>query len=122
MPYLNNIENPYFQNSIANFINYRQDLQKFLLASSGIAENIQEEINLVVTDDKLNDAAVRRALDPVYKKVLGKQSPFKVVFKDISKFDTQNPITGNLVTEIESGKLTDTSIQNFFKSSTFSLR
>lgn len=114
MPYLNNIENPYFQNSITNFINYRQDLQKFVLASSGIAENIQEEINLVVTDDKLNDAAVRRALDPVYKKVLGKQSPFKVVFKDISKFDTQNPITGNLVTEIESGKLTDTSIQNFF--------
>ena len=89
-------------------------MQKFLLASSGIAENI--------TDDKLNYAAVRRALDSVNKNVLGKQSPFKVVFKDISKFDTQNPIIGNLVTAIESGKLTDTSIQIFFKNSTFSLK
>ena len=33
-----------------------------------------------------------------------KSNPIDVVFKDKTKFDTQNPIIGTLLTQIESGK------------------
>lgn len=36
---------------------------------------------------------------------------FKIVFKDISKFDEQNPIIGSLLSQIECGKLTDKSVK-----------
>ena len=51
-------------------------------------------------------------LDPVCKNVLRKQNPFETVFKDIFKFDVQNAIIGSLLSEIESGKLTDESVKN----------
>ena len=68
MLYLNNIEDPDSQTSIIDVINNTIDLQKTVfLASSDIGQSIQEEINLVVTDDKFNDATVYRALDPFIK-------------------------------------------------------
>ena len=64
-------------------------------------------------DIRLNGVRVRQMLDPVYKNVLRKQNPFEIVFKDISKFDAQNPIIKSLLSEIESGKLTDESVKKF---------
>ena len=40
-----------------------------------------------------------------------KKNPFEFVFEDIAKFDTQNTIIGNLLSQIESGRLTDKTIQ-----------
>ena len=115
MPFLNNIEDLDFQNSIIYVINNRQDLQKFLLGSIDIGENIQEGTNLAVTNNKLNDATVRSALDPVYKSVLRRQNFLEIVFKDISIFDAQNHILRNLLKKIESGKLADVNIQKFLR-------
>ena len=39
LPYLNNIEDPHFQNSTIDVINSREDWQKFLLGSNDIADN-----------------------------------------------------------------------------------
>lgn len=52
-------------------------------------------------------------LHPVYKNVMSKQNPFEIVFKDICKFDAQNPITDSFLSETESGKLTDESVKKF---------
>ena len=62
---------------------------------------------------RLNGVRVRQMIDPVYKNVLRKQNPFEIVFKDISKFDAQNSIIKSLLSEIESGKLTDESVKKF---------
>ena len=101
LPYLANFKSPCFQSYFKDFINSRKDLQKFLLATGDLGGSIQESLNLVVTDGKLNNAAVRRALDPTYKNVLQKPNPLEVVFKDILKFDTQYPIKSSLLTQIE---------------------
>ena len=57
--YLDKIDDPIFQSSIIDVINTREDMQIFLLGTNDIGENIQEEINLVVTSDKLNDATLQ---------------------------------------------------------------
>ena len=43
-------------------------------------------------------------LDTKYPSVMKKSNPIDVVFKDKAKFDTQNPIIGTLLTQIESEK------------------
>lgn len=70
--YLNKIEDPDFPKSIIDAINNWRCLEKFSLASSDIGLSAQEGINLVVTDNKLNDATVRRVLYSVYKNVFKK--------------------------------------------------
>ena len=55
---------------------------------------------IVSSDGKLSGAAVRRQLD--FPSVMRKPNPTDVVFK--AKFDTQNPIIGMLLTQIEAGK------------------
>ena len=62
MPYIRN-EGPDLQNSLADVVNNRSDLRKFLLATSDYGRDIQENINTIVADGKFNQAVVRRALD-----------------------------------------------------------
>ena len=59
---------------------------------------------MIVTDGKFKNSSVRRVLDTKYPLVMKKSNPIDVVFKDKTKFDTQNPIIGTLLTQIESGK------------------
>ena len=60
---------------------------------------MQEEIDMYVTNDKLDNARVRCKLDPFYKNIL--QKYFELVFKDISISDENNPIIEDLLLEIE---------------------
>ena len=81
-------------------IKYREDLLRYLLASSNEGKIIQNNINMIGKDDRFNDVRMRDMLNPVYKNVMRKQNPIEIVFKDISKFDTQNPITFTLLSKI----------------------
>ena len=98
LPYLNDVSNPTFQNSVVDAVNNRDDLRKFLLATSDIDRNIQKNLNAVVTDGRLNDAVVRHALDTADKNVLANPNPLQITFKDVKNFDAQNPVLGNLLT------------------------
>ena len=73
---------PAFQNSKFNTLNSRADLQKYLLATSDFDQNIQENINAVVTDKKFNDALVRPLLDEKNKGVFDSSAPLSITFKD----------------------------------------
>ena len=57
---------------------------------------------------------MRRLLNPFYKSVIFKENQYGIFFKDISKFDMQNPVIGSIPSEIESGKLTEKSLKRFF--------
>ena len=111
MPYLHNAEKPNFQSSISNVINNRHDLRNYLLVTGDIGKSIQENLKLVVTDGKRNDAIIVHALDTKDKRILVNPNPLQITFKDIKKFDAQNPTIGKVLTQIETKNLSDKKIK-----------
>ena len=79
----------------------KEDVQKYILATSDFAKSIQIDINHYVTRDRINDASFRQRLDPISKNILRRQNPLELVFEDISTFDAENPIAGSLLREID---------------------
>ena len=91
-----------FYSRIADDANIpKEDVQKYLLATSDFPESIQTDINHYVTRDRINDASFRQKLDPISKNILRRQNLLELVFEDISTFDTENPIFGSLFREID---------------------
>ena len=89
-------------------------LQQYLLVTDLLKDSIQDSFDMIVTNGKFNNASDRRRLDTKYTSVMKKSNPIDVVFKD--KFHTQNPITGMLLTKIQSGKIkTEKAIENLLK-------
>ena len=76
LPYIRN-EDTNFQNLIIDILNDRSNIWKFLLATRNYGRNIQENINAVAADGKLNQAVVRRALDQKHKGVF--ESPIETM-------------------------------------------
>ena len=74
----------------------KEDVQKYLLATSDFAKSIQTDINHYVTRDRINDASFRQKLDLISKNILRRQNPLELVFEDISTFDAENPRVGSL--------------------------
>ena len=92
----------------------RDDVQKYILATSDFAKSIQTDINHYIMRDRINDASFRQKLDPISKNILRRQNPLELVFKDISTFDAENLIVGSLLREIDlKKKLSDS---DFIKS------
>ena len=79
----------------------RENVQKYILVTSDFAKSIQTDINHYVTRDRTNDASFRQKLDPISENILRKQNLLELVFEDISTFDTENPIVGSLLREID---------------------
>ena len=79
----------------------REDVQKYILATSDFAKSIQTDINHYIMRDRINDASFRQKLDPISKNILRRQNPLELVFKDISTFDAENPIVESLLREID---------------------
>ena len=82
----------------------REDVQKYILATSDFAKSIQTDINHYVTRDRINDESSRQKLDPISKNILRRQNPLELVFEDISTFDAEKPIVGSLLREIDTKK------------------
>lgn len=64
---------------------------------------------MYITNNSLNEASFRGKLDPISKNVIKKQNPIKLLVKDLKYFDTQNPVIGNLIREVDIGKKEDLS-------------
>ena len=79
----------------------KEDVQKYLLATSDFAKSIQTDINHYVTRDRINDASFRQKLDLISKNILRRQNPLELVFEDISTFDAENLIVGSLLRETD---------------------
>ena len=106
LPYLGHLENPAIVDIVKNGIVDDLSLQKYLLVTGLLKDNIQDSFDMIVsTDGKLSNAVVRRQLHRKFPSDMRKTSPIDVVFKNKAKFDTQNPIIGTLSTQIEAGKL-----------------
>ena len=91
-----------FLSAISSDINIPKDnVQKYLLATSDFAKSMQTDINHYVTRDIINDASFRQKLDPISKNIIRRQNPLELVFEDMSTFDSENPIVGSLLRQID---------------------
>ena len=107
LPYITN-KGPAVENQILNVLKNREDLKKWLLATSEYGEEIREDLNAIVGyDEKFNNAIVRHALDLKNEAVFHNPNPLNVTFHDVKKFDLVNPVIGKLATQVKASKLTD---------------
>ena len=98
LPYIRN-EDPNFKNSVIDIVNNRSDLRKFLVATP------------VVTDGNFNQAVALRAPDQKNKGAFELPIPLSVMFKDAKKIYIQNPIIGNLLSQVKTNKISDAKIK-----------
>ena len=106
-----------FYGGIANDVNIpSEDIQKYILATSGFAKGMQNDINHYVTRERINNASFKQKLDPIGKNISRRQNPLELVFEDISTFNAENPMIGSLLRELDVKKrfLIITSISTFF--------
>ena len=99
---------PQVENKLVNLIKNRDDLKKWLLATSPYGEEIQQNLNAVVgQDEKFNNAIVRHALDLKDESIFRNPNAFNVTFYDMKKFDQVNPVIGKLAAQVRANKLTE---------------
>ena len=61
--------------------------------------------------ETFNQAVVCRAPDQKNKGVFESPTPLSVTFKDTNKFIIQNPVTGNLLSQVNANKITDAKLK-----------
>ena len=89
-------------------------MQKCLLTTGDLNDSIQESLDLVVNDGRLNDGtAVCHESGLSTTTIFFKQNnnPLDVVYKNEAKFHIQNPIIGSLLKQIDSSKITSKGIK-----------
>ena len=77
----NFIGSDFYSRITANVGIPREDVQKYILATSDFAKSIQTDINHHVTRDRINDANFRQKVDPISKSILRRQNPLKLLLK-----------------------------------------
>ena len=107
VPFITN-ENPAVKNNISNLLKNKEDLKKWLLATSDYGNEIQQDLNVIVGyDEKFNNAIVRHSLNQKDEAIFRNPNPINVTFHDMKKFDLVNAVIGKLTAQVRAGKLTD---------------
>ena len=81
----------------------RDDLsiQKFLLSKGVLEDAILDNLDMIVTDRKFNNAGIRRKLDLKYPSIIKKPTALNFLFRDKKQFDVQNPVIGGLYNQLQ---------------------
>ena len=106
--YISNKDDPTVKNNILDAVKNREDLQKWILATSDFGRVLQQDINEITGgDEKFNNAVLRRALDLKSDGIFRNPQPISLLFNDVEKFHQQNPIIGIFATQINVSKLNE---------------
>ena len=83
--------------------NKRDDLsiQKFLLSKGVLEDAVLDNLDMIVTDRKFNNAGIRRKLDLKYPAIIRKPTASNFLFRDKKQFDVQNPVIGGLYNQLQ---------------------
>ena len=104
LPFTAQLNNPAIENVVKGKETDDFSIQKFLLATGLLEDTIQNNLDMIVTDNDFNNAGIRRALDQKYLTIMGKPTATNFIFKDKAKFDIQNPVIGGIYNELLSDK------------------
>ena len=101
VPYFAEANNPAIDDVILG--NKRDDLsiQKFLLSKGVLEDAVLDNLGMIVTDRKFNNAGIRRKLDLKYPSIMRKPTASNFLFRDIKQFDVQNPVIGGLYNQLQ---------------------
>ena len=106
--YISNKDDPTVKNNILDAVKNREDLQKWILATSDFGRKLQQDINEITgEDEKFNNAVLRCALDLKSDGLFRNPQPISLLFNSVEKFHQQNPIIGKLATQINVSKLSE---------------
>ena len=107
VPFIRN-ESPAVKKNLLNLLRNREDLKKWLLATSDYGNEIQDDLNAIVGyDEKFHNAIVRHSLYLKDEAIFRNSNPINVTFHDMKKFDLVNPVIGKLASQYRASKLTD---------------
>ena len=107
MPYVTN-PTPAVENKLINLIRSRDDLKKWLLATSDYGHEIQEDLNDVFGyDEKFNNEIVRHALDLKDEVIFRNPNPINITFYDMKKFNQVKSFIRKLAAQVKVSKLTE---------------
>ena len=83
--------------------NKRDDLsiQKFLLSKGVLEDAVLDNLDMIVSDRKFNNAGIRRKLDLKYPSIIKKPTASNFLFRDKKQFDVQNPVIGGLYNQLQ---------------------
>ena len=85
VPHITN-ESPAVKNNFLNLLRNREDLKKWLLATSNYGNEIQEDLSAIVGyDKKLNNAIVRHSLDLKDEAIFRNPKAINITFHDFEK-------------------------------------
>ena len=104
LPFVAQLNNPAIENVVKGKTSDDLSIQKYLLATGLLEDTIQNNLDMIVTDNEFNNAGVRRVLDQKYPTIMGKPTATSFMFKEKAKFDIQNPIIGSLYNEVLTDK------------------
>ena len=69
---------------------------------------MQDDLNAIVGyNENFNNAIVRHDLDLENAGIFQNPNPLNLTYRDVKKFDLENPIIGKLVTQVKASKLTE---------------
>ena len=80
-----------------------EDVKKFLLVTIDFGEEIQGELDLYVTNNRLSKASFRRRLNSISKSIIRNKNPIDNLLKDVTHFDPQKPVIGYLIKDADVG-------------------
>ena len=104
LPFAAQLNNPAIDDVVNGKKNDDLSIQKFLLATDLLENEIQDNLDMIVTDREFNDADVRRALDTKFPSVMKKPTANNFMFRDKAKFDVQNPVIGSIYNQLLTNK------------------
>ena len=76
-------------------------IQKFLLSKGVLEDAILDNLDMIVTDRKFNNAGIRRKLDLKYPSIIKKPTASNFLFRDKKQFNVQNPVIGGLYNQLQ---------------------
>ena len=101
VPYFAEANNPAIDDVVSG--NKRDDLsiQKFLLGKGVLEDAVLDNLDMIVTDRKFNNAGIRRKLDLKYPSIVKKPTASNFLYRDLKQFNVQNPVIGGLYNQLK---------------------
>ena len=101
VPYFAEANNPAIDDVVSG--NKRDDLsiQKFLLSKGVLEDAVLDNLDMIVSDRKFNNAGIRRKLDLKYPSIMKKPTASNFLYRDLKQFEVQNPVIGGLYNQLK---------------------
>ena len=115
VPYFAEVNNPAINDVVLGKKKDDLSIQKFLLGKGVLEDAVLDNLDMIVTDRRFNNAGIRRKLDRKYPSIMKKPTASNFLFRDKKQFDLQNPVIGGTSDQLKllktAPKITDLKIK-----------